>query len=357
MAIQGFIRNRKHQFARQLAFGSVVPATRAYGCKGTPSVDLKWTDPDVDTGSLDPVVDPTRDAPDLSFSESLPSLHYNDIPKLMCAIFGGGVAPTGAGTAQTWTHKPDPTSPEAADVFTYEFGDDVSGDWFQFGDGYLESVEVTGPDGLGPLSVTAGWKFGSIASTGSTDQPVTGSVPTPALSVEQTEAIVYLKDLAVYLADTTAGLATGQLSDTVHSFALRINQAWDAKRWANGDQSFDIDALGRGARGIEIELTCSKNANTVGTSSLSDDWLSEGIHNAYLRLLVTSKVLAEAAIYHSWQITMPVRVYTRTEGEIGGNSTVVLTAHAYFEPLTFDGVIESIAVTTLAEDDLGAVTS
>ena len=357
MAVQGFIRNRKHQFARQAAFGTVAAATRAYALKGTPSVDLKWTDPDVDTGSLDPTVDPTREAPDLSGSLNFPSLHYNDIPLLMCGIFGGAVVPTGSGTAQTWTHKPVPTAPEDADVFTYEFGDDVDDDWYQFGDGYLTSVEVTGPDGLGPLSASGGWKFGSVASTGSTDQPPTGTVPTTGLSVAQGEAIVYLKDMAVYLADTAAGLAAGQLSDTVHSLALRINQAWDEKRWANGDQSFDVDALGRGARGIEVELTCSKNANTVGTGSMSDDWLSEGVHNAYLRLIATSKVLAQTAVPYSWQVTLPVRVYTRTDGEIGGNSTVVLTAHAYYEPTTFTGVIESIAVTTLGEDDLGEAMS
>lgn len=356
MPIQGFIRNRKHQFARQAAFGTVAAATRAYAVKGTPAVDLKWTDPEVDTGSIDPAVDPVREAPDLSASLSHPSLHYNDIPLLMCAIFGGAV-PTGTGTAQTWTHKPDPASPEDADVFTYEFGDDVTDDWYQFGDAYLDSVEVTGPDGLGPLTASGSWKFGSVASTGSTDQPVTGTVPTPGLSVDQGEAIVYLKDLAVYLSDTVTGLAAGQLSDTVHSLALRINQAWDEKRWANGDQSFDVDALGRGARGIELELTCSKNANTVGLDSLSDDWLAEGVHNAYLRFKATSKVLAETAIPYSWQVTLPARVYTRTDGEIGGNSTVVLTAHAYYEPTTFAGVIESIAVTTLGEDDLGEVGS
>jgi hypothetical protein len=356
MSIEGFTRNRRHQFGRQVAFGTVVAATRAYSAKGTPSVDLKWTDPEVDTGSIDPVVAPTREAPDLGASLNFPSLHYNDLPLIMCGIFGGGETPAGAGTAKTWTHKPDPAAPEDPDPFSYEFGDDVTSDWYQFGDGHEDSVEITGPDGLGPLSATTAWKFGSVASTGSTDQPVTGSVPT-ALSVAQNEAIVYLKDLSVYLAATVAGLGAGQLSDTVHSFVLRITQAWDEKRWANGDQSFDIDALGRGARAIEVELTCSKNSKTVGTGSLSDDWLSEGVHDAYLRLKAVSKVVAQSGpppVPYSWQVTLPVRVYTRTDGESGGNSTVVLTAHAYYEPSTFDGVFESVAVTTIADDDLGA---
>ena len=52
---QGFVRLRKHLFGRQPDFGTAVPATRAYPFSGVPSVVLNRTDPDVSTGSLDPV--------------------------------------------------------------------------------------------------------------------------------------------------------------------------------------------------------------------------------------------------------------------------------------------------------------
>jgi hypothetical protein len=40
MPVQGIARLRKHQFGRQANIGNKVPATRAYGASGVPSVDL-----------------------------------------------------------------------------------------------------------------------------------------------------------------------------------------------------------------------------------------------------------------------------------------------------------------------------
>jgi hypothetical protein len=51
---------------------------------------------------------------------------------------------------------------------------------------------------------------------------------------------------------------------------------------------------------------------------------------------------------------MPMRYYTRTEGEIGGNTTVVLTGHAFYDPGLFTGVFDSVIVNTLAETGLGS---
>jgi hypothetical protein len=47
-----------------------------------------------------------------------------------------------------------------------------------------------------------------------------------------------------------------------------------------------------------------------------------------------------------------MRYYTRTEGEIGQNSTVVLTGHAFYDSVA-DTVFKSTAVTTLAAAELG----
>ncbi len=358
MTVQGFVRNRRHLFARQSAIGSVAVATRQYGCKGVPDLNLNWTDPDIDEGSIDPVAPPYQQAPTIGAPLTFPVLHYNDIPKLMAAIFGGMEVPTGAGTAKTWTHKPASMTVDDLDPFTYQFGDDVLTDWYQFGDGVLDSVEFTGPDGLGPVSASAQWRFGSWASTGSTDHPVTGAVPTAGLSIADDEAIVYLKDMGIYIATTYGDLATSQILNALHSFTLRISQPWDEKRWANGDQSFDVDDYGRGMRAIELELVLSKTSDTVGTGSESDAWMSDDVVNRYIQLKFTSKVLAEGpGTYNSWQLTLPARYYTRGDGEIGNNTTVTLTAHAYLEATTFQGVFESVAVNTLTEAELGEVGS
>lgn len=355
---QGFVRLRKHQFGRQGVFGTKVPATRAYAMSGTPSVDLAWTDPEVDTGSRDPVAAPYRGPSELTLSATYPSLGYNTITKILSGFFGGAVSPTGSGTAQTWAFAPASETVDDPDLYTYEFGDDVLNDWFQFGDGVIESFEITGPEGLGALEATADWRFGSVASTGSTDAPVTGTVPTPGLAADPNEAYLYLKDMGIYIADTVAGLAAGQITDALHTFVLRGNVEYDLKRYANGDQSFDIDAYGPGARGIELECTFAKTSDTVGTGSESDDWMSDQSVIRYARLLFTSTVVAQSpSTFYSLEIVMPMRYYTREDGESGGNTTVVLTGHAFFDPDDLDGVFTADLVNTLTEADLGIVGS
>jgi hypothetical protein len=353
MPVQGLVRLRKHQIGRQSAFGTKVAATRRYAFKGVPDVELNWTDPDVDTGSLDPTAAPHREAPTLSAPLTDPQLAYNTIPLLMSGFFGGAVEPTGAGAAQTWTHEPASETVDEPDLFTYEFGDDALSDWYQFGDGILDGAEITLPDGLGAVTTSMTWRWGSVASTGSTDSPVTGSVPTPDLDLEGNPALVYFKDCAIYIADTTAGLAAGQIVDAAHSGVLRFSGDIDEKRYANGDQTFDVDAYARATRLIELELTLAKTADTVGTGSESDAWISDKAVDRYVRLIFTSTVMAQDAIPYSWTLTLPMRYYTRTEGEAGGNTTIVLTGRAFYDPVDLAGVFTSIVVCTLTAGDLG----
>jgi hypothetical protein len=353
MPIAGFVRLRKHQFARQAVFGTNVAATRAYPFGGTPSVELNWTDPEVDVGSRDPVAAPYRVAPDLTASLTDAALAYNNLPLMLCGFFGGGVSPTG-GPDYSWVYEPASLTVDDPDVFVYEFGDDVLTDWFQLGDGMLESLEFTGPDGLGPLTASMTWRFGSVASSGSTDSPDNPAVPTAGLNVSTTDAICYLKDGKIAIADTVAGLAAGQISDALHTFTLRLSQEIDVKRFANGTQSFDAQAYGPGARQIELECTWAKTSDIVGISSESDWWMSDAAVNRYVQLTFTSTVMADGATPYSWVITMPMRYYTRTEGEIGGNTTVILTGHAFYDPDDLDGVFTSTVVNTLAEATLGS---
>jgi hypothetical protein len=354
--IAGFVRLRKHQFARQADFGTAVAATRAYPFGGTPSVELNWTDPEIDVGSRDVVAPPYRGAPDLTASLTDPAVAYDNLPLMLCAFFGGAVGPTG-GPAYTWQYDPASTTVDEPDLFTYEFGDDVLTDWFQLGDGMLDSLEINGPDGLGPLDASMSWRFGSVGSSGSTDSPDNPVVPTAALNVSTTDAIVYLKDGEIHIADTYAGLAAGKVSDALHSFSLKLSQEVDVKRFANGTQSFDAQAYGPGARTIELECTFAKTADIVGIGSESDDWMSDDAVNRYVQLKFTSTKMATGATPYSWVFSMPMRYYTRTEGEIGGNTVVVLTGHAFYDPSYLQGVFESTLVNTLAEATLGSVGS
>jgi hypothetical protein len=349
--VAGFVKLRKHLFGRQQVLGTKVAATRAYPFSGTPDVDLGWIDPEVDAGSRDPVAAPYRGPSELTASLDLPTLNYNDLTLLLCAFFGGNVAPTGGGTAKTWTHEPASATVDDLDPFTYQFGDDVLTDWYQFGDGILEGFEITGPEGLGALSASSSWRFGSVASTGSTDSPVSGTVPTAGLTVATSDVPIFLKDGGLYIASSTGGLAAGQVTDALQTFALRVSQEIDLKRFANATQTFDVSDYGPGARLIELELSMAKTADTVGTGSESDAWMSDTSVNRYIRLVFTSTAEAQSGVPYSWSVTMPMRYYTREEGDINQNTIIVLTARAFYDPTP--GVLDSILVNTLTEAQMG----
>jgi hypothetical protein len=353
MAVQGLVRLRRHLFGRQAAFGTKVPATKAYPFSGVPDVDLTWTDPDVDEGSIDPVSPPFRGPGEYTASLDDPALKYNHLPLMHSGVFGDDVeAVTGGSGQKTWTFEPASLTVDAVDVHTYQFGDDVLTDWYQLGDGVLETLEITGSrDPDGPLTASMSWRFGSASSTGSTDSPVTGTVPTAGLSVATDDVMVYLKDGSIFIASDIADIATSQVSDALHAFTLRITNEFDQKRYANGSQLFDIDDYGRASRLIELECTFAKTADTVGTGSESDAWFSDDSVNRYVRLHFISTSMAAGAVPYSWMFTLPLRYYTRTEGEVGGNTVIVLTGHAFYDPGTFAGVFKSVIVNTLVSID------
>lgn len=350
MAVQGIVRLRKHQFGRQGSMGTVVAAKRAYPFKGVPSNDLAWTDPDIDAGSIAPVAAPYHGAFELTAPLNFPVLYYNDLPLLLCGFFGGGVTPsTVATTGRQWDFAPAAVAPlDDPDLFSYEFGDDVTTDWFQLGDGLIETFEITGPDGGGACTASLSWRFGSFGSSGSTDYPDSPTVPTGGLDLDINGIPVYMKDLGIYIASNFDYLAGSQILDALHTFTLRGTQEYDLKRYANGGPgTFDIDAYGRGARSIELEATFAKTSDTVGLGSESDAWMSETAVNRWCELKWTSAEAAAVANPYSLDVQIPMRYYTRTETEIGGNTAIVLTGHSFYDPDDLGGDITASAMTTL----------
>jgi len=358
MAVAGLVRLRKHQFGRQDAFGTKVAATRAYPFKGVPTTDLQWTDPDVDVGAIVPTVAPQRGIGSFAASLTDPQLAYNNIPLLMEGVFGGNVNPTG-GAVETWVHTPSAVFPlDDPSNFTYEFFDDTaSDDAFQFGDGILDSVQITGPEGLGALTTSMTWRFGSAASNTSTDSPPSPAVPTAGLEVDQNPTLVYLKDMGLYIASTAAGLSGGQVMNALHTFDMTITQENDDKRFANAAQTFDVSDRSRTGLAVELALTLAKTSDTVGTGSESDAWFSDQAVDRYIRLDFTSLVMASGATPYSWQIDQAMRYYTRTEADSAGNAVIVLTAHAFYDGGTFDGFFKSTVKNTLHAADLGSAAS
>ena len=186
---------------------------------------------------------------------------------IMSGFFGGDVAPTGGGAAKTWSWDPASETLDDPDLFTYEFGDDVLTDWFQDGDGILESFEIAGPVGLGPLTAigVVALRLDQVRRARPT-RPLSARCRRPPCRVSVDDVIVYLKDGAIFIGDTPYTLESNQISDALYSFTLTGEQEVDQKRWANGDQSFDTDAMVPGARTIELECRFAKTTQTVGAA-------------------------------------------------------------------------------------------
>ncbi len=342
MAVQGLVKLRKHQFGKQASMNTPIAAKRAYPFSGVPSVDLTWTDPEIDAGSIAPVAPPYRGAGEFTASLDDPAVMYNDLPAMMAASLAGTSSPTTTSTSEAWVWTPSPNTIVARDVFTYEFGDDVVTDWYQLTDGLLETLEITGSrDPDGPLTASMSWRFGAAASTGSTDSPVSGTVPTSSLPIDTTAVMVYLKDGLINIATDPDDLATSPVSDALHAFTLRITNEYDQKRYANGEQTFNIDEYALSSQLIELACTFAKTSDTVGTGSESDAWFSDSAVTRYIQMVFESTDEASAGVPYSWDFTGAMRYYTREEDAVGGNSVIVLTAHAFYDadaddPFYFD---------------------
>jgi hypothetical protein len=349
VAIPGLVALRRHLFGRQEDFGIPNTAARAYPFSGTPDVNLNWTDPEGDFGSIDPIAPPYRGAPDLTASLTDNSLMYNNLPLWLASILGGDVEPTGGGTSKTWAFNPASLTADEIDVFSYEFGDEVENDWFQLFDGLTESVTFTFPRGLGPVTVSGNWRFGSSRYDGASEAALQPefTIPTVGLSVSSTDVPVMFGDAKLYIDDTAGGLGATQISDALYGGQLTVSRELDQKRWANGT-GFDLAGYSSGKRTVEFTLDFAKTADIVGTGSESDAWFSETAVNRFVRLKFTSPVEASAGVPYSWTINMPLRYYTRAEDAEGGNSVVSLVGHQFYQSATLAYALQSTVVNTLA---------
>jgi len=196
------------------------------------------------------------------------------------------------------------------------------------------------------------WSFGSFFYAGSTDNAPDSTIPSIP-DVPDTDPVqIYLKDASVFIDSDASDIGSTQVSDSLHKFTLRGTQEIDKKYYVNGSQTFAPQAYGRGRVGIEIDLIYAKTPDTVGVGSESDAWSSNQSVPRFLTVSFESLVEADTAVPYSWLFSMPLRYYTRTEGNIGGNSTVQLTGHAFFEPTVLAYPFYSELVNTLIDADL-----
>jgi hypothetical protein len=355
----GFTRFRKLQFGYQGSnfsahYGTPVAASRVVPWAGVPDINRNTTFPDVSTGTLHKAVLPYYVRGDFTLPTTGETT-FDDMPILWNAALKANNAPTGGGAAKTWTFQPASTgSPDPLGFFTVEQGDDVGdpapetpSDWFQLTGGLIETLTLSGPDNMGPITHSATWRFGKAASTGATDYPVTGTVPTAALSVDSTPSYVELGDTELFIDDTAVGIGTTKISDALHSMELTITNNYDLKSFANGSNTkAQIHAIGRGEQEITLALQFAKTTQTVGTGSEADDWFSSDPIKRFVELRTTRNEMITGSTPYSQSIRLPLVYTTRADGEIGGNTTVTLTGTALYDS-TLGYAIRAVVVCAL----------
>ena len=153
MPIQGFVRFLEHQVGSQSAISSNAAATRVLPYRGPIVIEPNREQPDIDEGSLDPITAPFAGAKEIS-STWEGKLAYNDAPYLFAGLIKSGVTPTGA-VAKAWVFQAASLTADGVQLYTDQWGDDVTTDWINAGGGTIDSLEVGFDEDLGAFDVSA----------------------------------------------------------------------------------------------------------------------------------------------------------------------------------------------------------
>lgn len=320
MAVQGLVRLRFNQLAKQTVIGTAVAATRRVPWRGPIVYNPNRTDPDVDVGSLDPVISPYPTATDVSWNPTGPVI-LSDVPIRLSAGLMGGITPTSSSTSRTWTYQVASLTADTFDYYSDEFGDDTEATDTIIGFGGVADVlEETLPEDLGPWTFSDQWIFagGTLGSNG-----------TNGLTVDPSPVFAFGADTVIYKDPLAATIGISPLTDAVHGATIRVSNNLDRKRWANGSNTrFQLSGYGRGARVIELVLTLAKTATTIAERATLDD---SPVPNRYFKVSTTSTELAAAAIPYKYDRYGAFRLFEAAEGEIGGNATIVFTYRAFYD--------------------------
>jgi hypothetical protein len=306
MSVAGLQRHRKLQVGFQTAFASNVPATVVLPYRAAPQINPNLEDPDVDVGSLDPVLAPFAGA--LELTDTWTGKHDYDHSPALWALILKPVASTG-GTAKTYTFQAASLTQDPFAYASTQWGDDVTTDWQNFG-GVIGDTFTTGFDEeLGAWDVD----FGTIASR------VLIGGPTGGLSVQESLPWVYGADTEIFLDTAFGSIGTTRLVDNVHTFQMAITANNDPKRFANGSNTrFQIANFGRGAREIEFTLGVAKTAATIAERARIDD-APPALR--FLEARATSPEIITGSTPYSLSIRAPVRLISAVDAEFGSNNT------------------------------------
>ena len=336
---QGFTRFRRVQVGKQSVLATAVAATRVLPFRGLIIYNPNRTNPDVDTGSLDPTLTPYPLAPEITMSCTGPQ-SFEDLAIRHSAGIKGGVSPTGptGGTAYTWTFQAASLTADTFDYYTVETGDDTS-DAAGYGTkglaGEINQMSMELPEDLGPWQVSDDWVFANA----------TYGNRTGALTPPSTEVWAFGADTQFYLDTNAAAIGVTPFTNTVRSATLTVNNNLDLKRYADGSNTrFQVAAYGRGPREITLTVQCEESTAAIAEAITLDD---DPVPNRYWKVSMQSQQLAGTAIPYSCNIFLPMRLFEVSNGEIGGNSTITLTYRGYYDT-TLTYAYKAIIINQLA---------
>lgn len=325
-ATPGNTRFRKHQVGIQTLLNTAVPATYVEPYRGAITFNPNTTDPDVDVGSLDPMLDPFRMAQEVACTKTGP-LAFNPAVIRLSAGLKGGVSPsTVGGTGKRWIYQLASLTSDVFDVYSDQWGDDTSdaattpnSDGILAFGGLINVLEETMPEDLGPWTVSDQWVY-----SGATFGNRTGS-----LTIDQNPVWAFGADTRFFLDTAVGNIGTTEISNTVHGATIRVSNNLDLKRMANGNSTrFNLAGYGRGPRVIEFVLTVAKTAAMIAERATLDD---DPVPDRYLAATTTSTQFAGSGVPYTYDRRGAFHLFDVSDGEIGSNSTMTLTYRAFYD--------------------------
>lgn len=315
----GLVRLRANQLGKQSTIHTAVPATRRVPWSGLVTYDPQRTNPDVEVGSLDPIIPPIATFPNVEWSPTGPMI-YDDIPYRLSAGLKGGVSPVVTSTSAVWTYQIASLTADPFDHWTADSGDDQSAtDGIEAYGGVADTLEETMSEELGPIEFSDSWVF--AGANLATDR-------TAALAVDEDPTFVMGDETDITLDGVAGSIGITPIVDAFHSYTLTVNNNLDRKRFANGSNSRrKISGYGRGSREIELTLRFAKNATTMAQFNSLDD---DSVVPVYAQIRTISPVLASPGVQHKYVRSGAFRLYSGSFGEIGGNATIDLTYRAFY---------------------------
>jgi hypothetical protein len=315
--IQGFTRFRKFQIGATTSIGSNVPATRILPWRAPIMVEPARELPDVDMGSLDPIL-ASFNGPQEVTASAEGKAAYNDMPYYWSGLLKGGVVPSVAGSAITRVWQAASLSADAFPYFTAEWGDDVR--WITAGGGIIDSGEVGFDEDLGAFDLSADLVFARANLNGSF---------TGGLTIDATPNWIYGADTEVYIDTVAASIGTTKLVDDVHSATFAVNGNNDRKRFANGSNTrFELAGYGRGQREGTVTIVRAETASAIAEWQTLDD---EPVPVRYIDIKTTSPEIITGSTPFSQDIRVAAELLTATPGEIGGNATIEFTYRVKYD--------------------------